>query len=142
MEKLSFKVGYKFMEVELIYNFVSNTYWGKNRSFEEQKKAMKSTINIGMFMGENQVAYCRVMTDKMFFAYLLDMLVFEEYQGKGYSKKLLDFVMDMTDLKIIDKWMLATADAHKLYEKFGFEKVKSPEKLMEKLSERAKEVYL
>ena len=66
---------------------------------------------------------------------------FEDYQGKGYSKLLIDKIINFPELKAIDKWMLATRDAHTLYEKFGFTAIKSPEKLMEKLSKRAKIIY-
>lgn len=129
------------MDLDLIYSFIKNTYWGYTRTFEEQKLAFENTINFGLFHNNNQIAYARVMTDKVFFAYLLDVLVIEEYQGKGFSKLLIDNILNFTELKKIDKWMLATRDAHTLYEKFGFTSVKSPEKLMEKLSERAKIIY-
>ncbi len=34
----------------------------------------------------------------------------------------------------VKKWMLATKDAHSLYEKFGFKKLKLTGKLMEKIN--------
>ena len=129
------------MDFELVYSFIKNSYWGTLRTKEEQKIAMDNTINFGLFHTEKQIAYARVMTDKVFFAYLLDVFVIEEYQGKGYSKLLLDNILSYPELKNIDKWMLATKDAHKLYTKFGFTNIKSPEKLMEKLSNRAKKIY-
>ncbi len=129
------------MDLDIIYSFVKNTYWGESRTIEEQKTAIENTINFGLFHNGNQIAYARVMTDKVFFAYLLDVFVIEAYQGKGYSKLLIDKILNFPELKNIDKWMLATKDAHKLYEKFGFSIVKSPEKLMEKLSQRAKIIY-
>ena len=81
------------------------------------------------------------MTDKVFFAYLLDVFVIKEEQGKGYSKLLIDKILNYTALKNVDKWILATKDAHSLYKKFGFEEIKKPEMLMEKLSDRAKKIY-
>ncbi|GAA3610048.1 GNAT family N-acetyltransferase [Flavivirga amylovorans] len=129
------------MDLNLIYTFIKNSYWGESRTLEEQKKAMENTINYGLFHNGNQIAYARVMTDKVFFAYLLDVFVIEDYQGKGYSKLLIDKILNFPELKNVDKWMLATKDAHKLYERFGFKTVKSPEKLMEKLSQRAKIIY-
>ncbi|NMH88554.1 GNAT family N-acetyltransferase [Flavivirga algicola] len=129
------------MDLNLIYSFVKNSYWGTSRTLKEQKTAMENTINFGLFLNGNQIAYARVMTDKVFFAYLLDVFVIESHQGKGYSKLLIDKILNYPELKSIDKWMLATKDAHKLYEKFGFNTVKSPEKLMEKLSPRAKIIY-
>ena len=77
----------------------------------------------------------------IFFTYLLDVYVIDEEQGKGYGKILMEKVLNFPSLKKIDRWMLATKDAHSLYEKFGFELVKSPEKLMDKLSKRARLVY-
>ncbi len=81
------------------------------------------------------------MTDMIFFAYLLDVFVVNEEQGNGYGQLLMDKILNYPSLKRIDKWMLATRDAHTLYEKFGFEVVKSPEKLMDRMSDRAKEIY-
>lgn len=129
------------MDFEMIFAFIKNSYWGASRTYEEQKIAFENTINFGLFKEGKQVAYTRVMTDMVFFAYLLDVFVIEEEQGKGYSKILIDKVLNFPTLKNIDKWMLATKDAHTLYERFGFNEIKSPEKLMEKLSERAKIVY-
>lgn len=136
-----FSSDFNDMNLELIYRFIKNSYWGTSRTFEEQKIASENTINFGLFHSGNQIAYTRVMTDKVFFAYLLDVFVVEDYQGKGYSKLLLDQILSYQELKHIDKWMLATKDAHSLYTKFGFTEVKSPEKLMEKLSPRAKLIY-
>ena len=129
------------MDFEMIYSFIKASYWGNLRTKEEQRIANDNSINFGLFHNKKQIAYARVMTDKVFFAYLLDVFVIKEYQGKGYSKLLMENILNFHDLKNIDRWMLATKDAHSLYEKFGFELVKSPEKLMDKLSERAKKIY-
>lgn len=129
------------MDFDLVYNFIKSSYWGYERTREEQKKAMENTLNFGLFYKNKQVAFARVMTDKVFFAYLLDVFVVEEHRGKGWSKLLIQNILNNPELKKIDKWMLATKDSHGLYEKFGFNLVKSPEKLMEKLSLRAKKIY-
>lgn len=136
-----FSSNFEDMDLELIYKFIKNSYWGESRTFEEQKIASENTINFGLFQNGNQIAYARVMTDKVFFAYLLDVFIIETHQGKGYSKLLIEKILNFPELKNIDKWMLATKDAHELYKKFDFVAVKSPEKLMEKLSPRAKKIY-
>ncbi|WP_299891130.1 GNAT family N-acetyltransferase [uncultured Lacinutrix sp.] len=129
------------MDFKMIYCFIKDSYWGALRTEEEQKTAMDNTINFGLFHDKKQIAYARVMTDKIFFAYLLDVLVIKEYQGQGFSKVLMREILNFPELKNIDKWMLATKDAHGLYEKYGFTSIASPEKLMEKLNERAKKIY-
>ncbi|NIX65979.1 GNAT family N-acetyltransferase [Gaetbulibacter sp. S0825] len=129
------------MDMELIYNFIHNSYWGNNRTFEEQKKAVENTLNFGLFHNGNQIAFTRVMTDFVFFAYILDVFVIEDYQGKGLSKLLMKHILEHEPIKNVDKWILATRDAHGLYSKFGFESLKNPDMIMEKMSERAKKIY-
>jgi GNAT superfamily N-acetyltransferase len=132
---------YEDMDLELIFQFIKNSYWGHLRTYEEQKIAAENTLNFGLFKEGKQIAYARVMTDRVFFAYLLDVFVVDEEQGKGYAKLLMNQILNDERLKDIDRWMLATKDAHSLYEQFGFEIVKSPEKLMDRMSERAKLIY-
>ena len=123
-DNIYFSSDFNDMDLKLIYSFVKNSYWGATRTFEEQKIASENTINFGLFHNGNQIAYSRVMTDEVFFAYLLDVFVVEDYQGKGYSKLLMEKILNFPELKNVDKWMLATKDAHGLYKKFGFSAIK------------------
>ena len=129
------------MDLEAIFKFVKNSYWGEFRTLNEQKIALENSINFGLFQNNEQIAYTRVMTDKVFFAYVLDFFIIESYQGKGFGQILMDKVLNYEPLKRIDKWMLATKNTHGLYSKFGFEQVKDPSKLMDRMSSRAKEIY-
>ncbi|MGY0425800.1 MAG: GNAT family N-acetyltransferase [Polaribacter sp.] len=131
----------KDMDLEMIFKCIKNSYWGVLRTYEEQKIAIENSINFGLFKNGKQIAYSRVVTDKIFFAYLCDVFVIEEEQSNGYSKLLLGKILNFPIVKNIDKWMLATRDAHSLYEKFDFQLVKSPEKLMEKMNKRGKIIY-
>jgi N-acetylglutamate synthase-like GNAT family acetyltransferase len=140
-EELFYSTQKEDMDMEVIFTFIKNSYWGNLRTLEEQKTALDHSLNFGLFKNGNQIAYARVMTDRVFFAYLLDVFVIDKEQGNGYSKILIDKILKDDRIKHIDRWMLATKDAHALYEKFGFELVKSPEKLMDRLSERAKIIY-
>jgi len=129
------------MDLEGIFKFIKKSYWGESRTLEEQETALQNSINFGLFYNNTQIAYARVMTDKVFFAYLLDVFVIKAHQGKGYSKLLIDKIMNFPELRGIDKWMLATKDAHQLYKKFGFESIKDPSLLMDKMSARAKKIF-
>lgn len=140
-EDLYYSTRQEEMDLDMIFHFIKNSYWGGLRKYEEQKIALENTLNFGLYKDGKQIAYARVMTDRVFFAYLLDVFVIEEEQGKGYSKILIDKILNDNRIKNVDRWMLATKDAHTLYERFGFERVKSPEKLMDRMSERAKLIY-
>ena len=89
-EDVYFSSDTKDMDLDMIFTFVKNSYWGSVRTYEEQKIALENSINFGLFKGGKQIAYSRVMTDMIFFAYLLDVFVIEEEQGNGYGKILMD----------------------------------------------------
>jgi GNAT superfamily N-acetyltransferase len=54
------------------------------------------------------------------FAYLMDVFVLPEYRGRGISKALMRTILDHPDLQNLRVFLLATRDAHGLYERFGF----------------------
>ena len=63
-----FSTNPKDMDMELIYNYIHNSYWGNKRTFEEQKKAVESTLNFGLFHNGNQIAFTRVILAFAFLA--------------------------------------------------------------------------
>ncbi|MGA8478492.1 MAG: GNAT family N-acetyltransferase [Chthoniobacterales bacterium] len=65
------------------------------------------------------------------FAYLADVFVLTEHRGQGLSKRLLEAVLAHPELRGLRRWLLFTADAHTLYEQFGFVRTMYPERIME-----------
>ena len=60
------------------------------------------------------------------------MFVLAEHRGKGLSKRMMEAVMQHKELQGLRRFMLATKDAHQLYQQFGFTKSANPTSLMEK----------
>ena len=58
--------------------------------------------------------------------------------GLPLSKWLMECVVSHPQLRGLRRWILATSDAHGLYEQFGFTQLKRPEIFMER---RDPEVY-
>jgi GNAT superfamily N-acetyltransferase len=119
------------LDIEFINSFISNSYWAKGRTLDNMKILVNNSLNFGVFLNDTQIGYARVVTDYGQFAYLMDVFISEEQQGKDFSKMLMNFIMNYQELKDVKVWRLATSDAHKLYEKYGFQQLKNPEKLME-----------
>jgi GNAT superfamily N-acetyltransferase len=119
------------LDVRMIYNFLSQSYWAAGRPFTIVKKAIENSLCFGIYCNKKQIGFARVVTDYSTFAYLADVFILEEYRGKGYSKKLLKTIVEYPELQSIKRWILATNDAHNLYAKFGFKSLKNPEKFME-----------
>jgi predicted GNAT family N-acyltransferase len=91
---------------------------------------MRGSLCFGVYQNEKQIGYARVVTDHTNFAYLADVFIVEEYRGRGLSKWLMKCILNISELKEIKTWMLATRDAHGLYSQFGFEPLKEPQKFM------------
>ena len=120
------------LDIEMIHRFLSEeSYWAKNRSLEQTKTAIENSICFGVYQGERQVGFARVISDQATFAYLGDVFILDEFRGQGLSKKLMEAVVSHPYLQGLRRWVLATRDAHGLYEKYGFLPLKFPERWME-----------
>lgn len=121
------------LDVELIHKFLTTSYWAEGRTLEEVKSSIEHSICFGIYKDDKQIGFARIVTDYTIIAYLMDVFILEEFRGKGYSKLLLQRIFDDARFKRVKKLMLATKDAHSLYAEFGFEKIKNPDRLMEKV---------
>jgi GNAT superfamily N-acetyltransferase len=113
-----------------VHRFLTNSYWAEGRSEEEVIFSMKNSLCFGLLLEEKLIGFARVVTDKIFFAYLMDVFILPEYRGKGYGKMFMEHIFYNSELKKVQRWMLATRDAHALYEKYGFKKLEGTDKYM------------
>ncbi|ADV51395.1 GCN5-related N-acetyltransferase [Cellulophaga algicola DSM 14237] len=113
------------LDLDKIQQYISNeSYWGEGRTLEEVKITIDNSFCFGLYTENGaQIAFSRVVTDHILFAYLMDVIVFTEFQGKGYGKQLVEYIMTNELLKKVKTIALKTKDAHSLYERYGFKKV-------------------
>ena len=121
------------LSLEVIFDYLSNqSYWAKGRSMEAVEKTIKNSLCFGVYDAQNkQVGFARVVTDYTIFAWLMDVFILSDCQGKGLGKMLMAEIMAHKDLQEIKRWGLATNDAHDLYKKFGFNELSKPQNMME-----------
>jgi GNAT superfamily N-acetyltransferase len=124
------------LNIELIHNFLTRSYWAEGRTLEEVKSSIQNSICFGIYLRNEQIGFARVVTDLTVIAYLMDVFILEKFRGQGYSKYLLKKIFEDERFGKIKKWKLATKDAHSLYKKFGFKKVENPDNLMERIVPR------
>lgn len=111
-----------------------HTYWAKDRPRAVMDAAIAGSRPYGVFRrgtGE-QVAFARVVTDGATFAWLADVIVDPELRGQGIGKLLVAGVVDDIEPLGLRRTLLATADAHGLYEQFGWAPVADRYKWMER----------
>ncbi|WP_226669789.1 GNAT family N-acetyltransferase [Metabacillus litoralis] len=112
------------MDTDAIYNMLSNSYWASARTKEVIINSMKNSICFGVFEGEKQIGFARVITDYYVFAWICDVIIHDNYRGKGLGKMLLTCIMEHPDIQV-KSFGLYTKDAHTLYKKFGFTNVET-----------------
>ena len=83
------------LKTKAIQNMLKETYWGKTRSISEIEITIENSRCYGLFLNNEQIGFARVLSDTVVFAYLMDVLIHKDYQGKGYSKILLDFIFNI-----------------------------------------------
>lgn len=125
----------KKLDIKGIHNYLSNeSYWAKGRTLETVQRSIENSLCFGVYSENRQVGFARVITDYAVFAWLLDVFILPEYQGKGYGKKLVEAIMSYNNLQGLRRWGLGTEDAHGLYKQFGFAPLQKPDNMMEILN--------
>jgi GNAT superfamily N-acetyltransferase len=119
------------LDIDVIHGFLSQSYWAKNIPVEIVKRSIENSLCFGVYHLDKQIGFARVISDFASFGYLADVFILEEHRGKGLSKKLMEQIMAHPQLQGLRRFCLGTRDAHKLYEQFGFNVIKAPERFME-----------
>jgi len=120
------------LDLDVIHQFLSQeAYWCLNIPKEIVQRSIDNSLCFGIYGGNQQVGFARIISDYATFAYLADVFVLPEHRGKGLSKQLMAYIMDYPALQGLRRWMLITYDAHGLYSQFGFQPtMENPENTM------------
>jgi len=120
------------LQFDVIHGYLSGeSYWAQQLTPEQMRKAIAHSICFGVYRKERQIGFARVVSDHATFAYIGDVFIIEEFRGQGLSKWLMKTIIGHPELQWLRRWLLATRDAHKLYEQFGFVGLSHPQRWME-----------
>ena len=119
------------LDRSLIARFLAGSYWAKGIPREVVDRSIEGSLCFGLYQGKEQIGFARVITDYATFAYLADVFVVEKSRGEGLGIWMMEVIMGHPRLQKLRRWMLATRDAHGLYEKFGWRSLEKPERMME-----------
>ncbi|PKM58578.1 MAG: GNAT family N-acetyltransferase [Firmicutes bacterium HGW-Firmicutes-3] len=119
----------KKLQLNIIHGLLKGTYWAKDRSVQVIEKSVANSICYGVYLEGEMVGFGRVVTDYATMYWVADIVIDEAHRGKGLGKALMNCIEEN---KAIEGLMgiLATRDAHGLYQKYGF--MQDPEKFMKK----------
>lgn len=119
------------IQIERVKNLLQQTYWAQDRSEELIRISIENSECYGAYLNatNQQIAFARAVTDCASVYYICDVVVDEKYRGMGIGKELIHAIVSEERFMHM-RGVLATADAHGLYEKYGF--VKDAERFMSK----------
>lgn len=132
-EEFCISTDHSMLDINAIHHFLSvDSYWSKNIPLEKVAAAAAGSLNFGLYHQGRQIGYARIISDYCSIAYLGDVYVLPEYRGKGLSKWMMQTIISHPQLQGLRRWILATKDAHGLYQQFGFTPLAMPERWMER----------
>ncbi|MFE7274636.1 GNAT family N-acetyltransferase [Streptomyces sp. NPDC057623] len=123
----------RHIDAERVHRWLStDAYWALGREREKQDRAIGGSLNFGVYdtVSGDQVAYARVVTDGVTFAWLCDVYVDPSVRGKGIGTALVGAVREHLRPYGLKRMLLATHDAHGVYEKLGFAPLERPDRWM------------
>ncbi|MBF9223663.1 GNAT family N-acetyltransferase [Hymenobacter ruricola] len=121
------------LDVAAIHRWLSEeSYWARHIPRATVARAIAHSLNFGLYAPDGaQAGFCRVVTDRATFAWLCDVFVLPAHRGRGLSKWLVQQVLAHPDLQHLRRHLLATHDAHTLYQRFGYQPLDRPERWLE-----------
>ncbi len=118
------------IDLALVHGFLTNSYWSPGIALEKVQHAIEHSLAFGVYADGQQAGLARVISDYTTFAYVADVFILDAYRGLGLGRWLMECVVAHPELQGLRRWTLFTRDAHGLYEKVGFKRSDTPERLM------------
>jgi GNAT superfamily N-acetyltransferase len=120
------------LDLAVIHGYLTTSYWAAGIPLETVRRSIEGSLPFGLYHGDTQIGFARVITDYASFAYIGDVFVLEAHRGQGLARWLMEVIVAHPDLQGLRRWLLATRDAHGLYRKVGFSELAAPERWMER----------
>lgn len=116
------------LDMDCVHGYLRRSYWSPDIRRDIVERAAQGSLCYGIYDPASarpdgrplQVGYGRVVTDMGVIAYICDVFVLESHRGRGLSKFLVESMLAHPELTCVRRWLLATADAHGLYTRYGF----------------------
>lgn len=119
------------LDLDTIHRFLSTeAYWSPGVAREVVERSIENSVCFGVYEGNEQVGFARVVTDGATFGWLADVFIVSGHRGRGLGKRLVEAILEHPELRGLRRWMLGTADAHELYRRFGFSELRDVGRFM------------
>ena len=109
------------LDMAFVHESLAGVYWGVDRKPAITERSWANCLCFGLYApGGAMAGFARVLTDYALRAHLGDVFVHPDLRGQGLGVSLVGTVLGHPELVTVRHWTLTTADAHGVYERFGF----------------------
>ena len=112
----------------------NNTFWAKNRTVKDLKKCLaNSDVIVSLWVGNEIVGFGRALTDGIYRGVLWDIVIDQNYQGKGFGKLIVQSLLSSKKIKNTKKIYLMTTNKKLFYSQLDFKEVTSQNLLIHEI---------
>lgn len=122
------------LQLDVIHGFLVGSYWAAGIPRETVERSLRHSLCYGVYQGDEQVGFGRLVTDFAVFAYVADVFVLDAHRSRGLARWMTRCMLETPELQGLRRWLLATRDAHEVYRSVGFETVTEPTRFMQILN--------
>ena len=109
------------IDMAMVQASLATTYWASDRPPWLTARSWANCLCLAIVAPSGrQVGFGRVLTDYALRAHIGDAFVRPASRGRGLGRALIETILAHPELATVDHWTLNTADAHALYERYGF----------------------
>jgi GNAT superfamily N-acetyltransferase len=126
---------------DLVHRFLrDDSYWSQEVPRDIVDRSIDHSLNFGLYDGDQQVGFARLVTDRSTFAFLADVFIVPARRGCGLATWLCATALEHPDIVDVRRVLLGTDDAHGLYAQLGFTPLAHTERFMD-IFRPAPEIY-
>lgn len=123
------------VDVDAVVRWLGTSYWAEHRPRHVIERAIANSMCFSAWDGDRPAGFARVVTDCATFAWICDVIVDPADRGRGLGKRLIEAILEHSELVGLRRYMLATLDAHGLYAQYGFTPLIRPTRWMERFDD-------
>ena len=112
----------------------NNAFWAQNRTINDLKKCLaNSDVIVSLWVGKEIVGFGRALTDGIYRGVLWDIVIHQNYQGKGFGKLIVKNLLSSKKIKNTKKLYLMTTNKKLFYSQLDFKEVTSQNLLIHEI---------
>ena len=111
------------LDIPLIHSVLTRSSWAPDIDIDTVRTSIDHSLCFGLYRGNEQVGFARVVTDHATFGYLCDVFIVEGLRGDGLGRWMIESANLHPTVQKLRRVMLTTSTAPWLYARCGFEAI-------------------